>query len=36
VAAATKKAADELAKKTLASLAKQDRKVKEFIDKAGK
>lgn len=35
VAAATKKAADDLAKKTLAALAK-DRKVKEFIDKAGK
>lgn len=32
--AATKKEADALAKKTLASLAKQDRKVKEFLDKA--
>jgi hypothetical protein len=35
-AATSKKAADELARKVLASLAKQDRKVKEFIEKAGK
>jgi hypothetical protein len=32
----TKKAADELVKKVLASLAKQDRKVKTFIESAGR
>ena len=32
----SKKAADELVKKVLASLARQDSKVKEFIDKAGR
>jgi hypothetical protein len=34
--ASSKKAAEELAKKVLASLAKQDRKVKAFVDAAGK
>jgi hypothetical protein len=36
VSATTKKAADELVKKVLASLGKQDRKVKAFIDAAGR
>jgi hypothetical protein len=34
--AANKKAAEELAKKVLAGLAKQDRQSKDFIDKAGR